>query len=225
MNLRSITNRLLGRDPNFQPQRCYGQDGEDLILDRMLGPQPSGFYVDVGAHHPVRFSNTYLFYRRGWRGLNIDAAPGSMRLFERHRPRDINVESGVAGHAGELDYFRFNEPALNTFDADEAALKNKPPYRLIDTVKVRVERLDVLLARHVPPGQAIDFLSIDVEGKELEVLSSNDWTRYRPRIILAETLRVDIPGLAACPVVLLLRDAGYKPVAKAFNTTFFVPAE
>lgn len=221
MTLQSLIHRLLMRDPDMQPTLCYGQDGEDLILDRLLERQTQGFYIDVGAHHPVRFSNTYLFYRRGWRGINIDAMPGSMQPFERLRPRDINVECGVAGSAGKLTYYRFNEPALNTFDIAEAQLKDKPPYQLLSSIEVDVERLDVLLERNLPAGQQIDFLSVDVEGKDEEVLRSNDWVRYRPRFILAETLRTDILSMGECPVVKFLLGVGYKPVGKAYNTTFF----
>lgn len=222
MNLQSLINRLLRRDSDMQPNLCYGQDGEDLVLDRLLERQAEGFYVDVGAHHPVRFSNTYLFYKRGWRGINIDAMPGSMKRFKHLRPRDINIECGVAGEAGKLTYYRFNEPALNTFDAAEAEHKNKPPYQLLDTVEVVVDRLDALLGRHLPTGQQIDFLSVDVEGKDEEVLRSNDWSRYRPRFILAETLRTDMLNLSACPVVQFLCSVGYTPVGKAYNTSFFV---
>lgn len=221
MSLQSLINRLLMRDPDMQPNRCYGQDGEDLILNRLLEGQPIGFYVDVGAHHPVRFSNTHLFYQRGWRGINIDAMPGSMKKFKKMRSRDINIECGVAGTAGKLVYHQFNEPALNTFDANEAEHKNKPPYEMIGTVEVAVERLDTLLARYLPSGQQIDFLSVDVEGKDEEVLRSNDWSRYRPRFILAETLRTDMLSMGNCPVVQFLRSVGYKPVGKAYNTSFF----
>lgn len=224
MTLKIVTGwlrRVSGKSTDFQPNLCYGQDGEDLILDRLLERQARGFYVDVGAHHPARFSNTYMFYQRGWRGINIDAMPGSMKMFECVRPRDINIECGVAGKAGKLMYYRFNEPALNTFDAAEAQLKNKPPYQLLDIVEVTVERLDVLLERHLPDGQEIDFLSVDVEGKDEEVLRSNDWSRYRPRFILAETLRTDMLGMSECPVVRFLLSVGYKPVAKAYNTSFF----
>jgi len=187
----------------------------------MLEKEEAGFYVDVGAHHPVRFSNTYLFYRRGWRGINIDAQPGSMRLFRKHRPRDINIECGVAARAGTLSYFRFNEPALNTFDESEAKLKDVAPYRIIDRVEVGVRPLGDLLAEFLPAGQAIDFMTVDVEGLDAEVLGSNDWNRFRPRIVLAETLRTDILAIASCPTVRLLCEVGYKPVAKAYDTTFF----
>jgi len=215
--------QLFTGNPLFQPNLCFGQDGEDLILDRLLQRQEQGFYVDIGAHHPVRFSNTYLFYQRGWRGLNVDAMPGSMELFQRIRPNDINIECGVAGAKGELTYYCFNEPALNTFEQAEAELKNKHPYALLETKQVHVERLDALLDRYLPQGQAIDFLSVDVEGKDEEVLLSNDWTRFRPRFILAETLRTEnLLDLKACPVVQLLATVGYIPVGKAYNTSFFM---
>jgi hypothetical protein len=219
--LKASIRRMVFFDPDFRPNLCYGQDGEDLILDRMLERKASGFYVDVGAHHPVRFSNTYLFYKRGWCGVNIDAMPGSMQKFNKIRPRDINIECGVASSSGKLMYYRFNEPALNTFDIAEAQHKNRPPYQLLDTVEVSVEPLGVLLGKHLPTGQTIDFLSVDAEGKDEEVLRSNDWTCYRPRFILAETLRTDMLGIGQCPVVKFLLGVGYTPVGKAYNTTFF----
>ena len=136
-------------------QVCFGQDGEDLTLNRLLNGQKAGFYVDIGAHHPVRFSNTYMFYRRGWNGINVDAEPGSMQLFEKIRPLDRNIESGVAGSPGVMKYFRFNEPALNTFSESEARLKNSYPYSIIDTIEVPVQRLDDLLDKYLPEGQEV----------------------------------------------------------------------
>src|SRR6186713_1276577 len=69
----------------------YSQEGEDLILKRFFSEKSGGFYVDVGAHHPKRFSNTYMFYKEGWSGINIDAMPGSMKLFNKVRSKDINL--------------------------------------------------------------------------------------------------------------------------------------
>lgn len=71
--------------------RSYSQEGEDMILRRIFGSQTSGFYIDVGAHHPKRFSNTYFFYKKGWAGINIDAMPGSMKAFQKVRYRDIEI--------------------------------------------------------------------------------------------------------------------------------------
>ena len=73
----------------------YSQEGEDLIINRLIDSKKNGFYIDIGAHHPFRFSNTYKFYKMGWNGINIDAMPGSMKLFREKRPRDINIECGI----------------------------------------------------------------------------------------------------------------------------------
>src|SRR5690348_6806843 len=74
----------------------YSQQGEDLILRILFSHVDRGFFVDVGAFEPRQFSNTYFFYRRGWRGINIDATPGTVSAFNKLRPRDINVEAAVA---------------------------------------------------------------------------------------------------------------------------------
>jgi FkbM family methyltransferase len=224
MNMRLVKRTMaewMGIGAKFRGNLCFAQDGEDLILDRLLQGQQDGFFVDVGAHHPVRFSNTYLFYKRGWRGINIDAEPGSMKSFNRHRSRDINVECGVAAQSGQLIYYRFNEPALNTFEPVEAERKNRPPYLLVEKVLVPVRPLGDLLSECLPPGQLIDFLTVDVEGKDLEVLESNDWDRFRPRFVLAETLRMELEDVAKCPTARLMARHGYRPIAKAYNTTFF----
>jgi FkbM family methyltransferase len=221
MTLLGRAKRLLRRDPDFLPREAYSQDGEDLVLERLLGGKKVGTYVDVGAHHPIRFSNTYLFYRRGWSGINIDAQPGSMVPFQTVRPRDTNIQVGIGSTPGSFPYFRFNEPALNTFDAEEARKKDVEPYNLIEVINVPVRRLADVLDEHVPKGTEIDFLTVDVEGRDLDVLQSNDWSRFRPRLVLAETLRTDLLALGESPVAAYLGGEGYMPVAKVYSTTFF----
>src|SRR6185436_8799288 len=103
--------------PRIHARVSYSQEGEDLLLARLFEHDAQGIYVDVGAHHPFRFSNTCLLSKKGWRGINIDARPGSMRLFQRFRPNDVNLELGVSEHPGHLEFYVFAEPALNTFDA------------------------------------------------------------------------------------------------------------
>jgi hypothetical protein len=96
------------------PEPSYSQEGEDRILLAWLSEIEAGFYVDVGAHHPKRFSNTALLYDRGWHGLNVDPMPGTKVLFNRARPRDITVEVAVGGGAGQTEYYLFDDPALNS---------------------------------------------------------------------------------------------------------------
>jgi FkbM family methyltransferase len=204
----------------------YAQEGEDLVLARMLDAlgvsrRRHGFFVDVGAHHPTRFSNTYYFYRRGWRGINVDAMPGTRKLFQRVRPRDITVESGVGARAGMMTYFLFNEPALNTFSEQEATRKNQGPYRIIGTAQIPVVPLKEILDEHVPPAVSIDFMNIDAEGFDHEIVCSNDWQRYRPTVVLLELLNTTMEGFGDHPTAQILRECGYRLIAKTFNTFFF----
>ncbi len=137
--------------PILWGRKSYSQEGEDLIVERMVSKR-SGFYVDVGCHHPFRFSNTYLFYKKGWSGINIDANPKSMKLFNRRRSRDINLEVRIAKKNGLLTYYQFNEPALNTFNEQEAQLKNAQPYHIVKTVQVPVKKLGDILQEYLPPS-------------------------------------------------------------------------
>ncbi|ANV97513.1 hypothetical protein BBW65_01225 [Helicobacter enhydrae] len=209
----------------------YSQEGEDLILKRIFEGQKRGFYVDIGAHHPYRFSNTFLFYKQGWNGINIDAMPNSMRLFKLLRPRDINIESPIGKDQESLQYFSFNEPALNTFDQTrvEKILQN-PSYKLLKTYTLKINSLDKILSQHIKNDRKIDFMSIDVEGLDLEVLQSNDWTKYRPKILLVEKLSTDSRGggiqeILSSPLHSFLESQQYEFFAKTFNTLFFKDKE
>lgn len=92
----------------FYP-KSFSQEGEDVILQDLFLKKKKGTYIDIGAHHPKRFSNTYFYYRRGWRGINIDAQPGSMNLFNIYRKKDINIECGIGLESGNLDYYIFDK--------------------------------------------------------------------------------------------------------------------
>ena len=167
----------------------------------------------------MRFSNTHLFYRQGWRGLNIEPNPEAIRAFRIFRPGDINLQIGVSESAGALTYFCFDDPALNTFDARLAeARQATSPYRVQKTMVIAVERLDAILSRHLPAGSRIDFMSIDVEGFDLPVLRSNDWTRFRPRCVLAETLGLSLDEASDCEVYRFMQQQDYEMFAKSFNT-------
>lgn len=200
----------------------YSQEGEDMILRRLFSGRTEGFYVDVGAHHPFRFSNTYHFYVRGWRGINIEPNPAALDELVRHRRRDINVGLGVAEKPGYLTYHSFDEPALNTFDESLAATRQKAPgcHKYGETL-VPVEPLASILERLLPLRTAIDFINIDVEGFDLHVLKSNDWKRFRPVYVLVEALRASLDGILANPIHAYMRDNDYLLIAKTFNTLIY----
>lgn len=204
-------------------QSSWSQEGEDRILFRMFEKRPNGFYVDIGAHHPKRFSNTYLFYRKGWRGLNIDAMPGSMDAFRHIRPRDINLECGVGLEKRTLTYHIFNEPALNGFSKELSNSRNDDDteFHLIESRPVQIRPLASILAEHLEPNHPIDFMSVDVEGFDLDVLRSNDWDKFRPKLVLVEVLGSSWDALGSSEVAHFLSGHGYEIVAKCVNTVFF----
>lgn len=202
--------------------KSYSQEGEDMILRRLFDNQKTGFYVDVGAHHPKRFSNTYYFYKRGWKGINIDAMPGSMKLFNRVRPNDINIEKAISDRKEVLTYHMFKDPAVNTFNkklSEESVLINKRS--IITELEIEAVPLKNILDKYLPPNQAIDFISIDVEGLDIKVLNSNDWHKYRPRIVLVEDLDLTLSDLVSNDIYKFLSSINYKLIAKTVNTLIY----
>jgi len=169
---------------------AYSQEGEDLVTARLLESDSykrPGFYVDIGAHHPKKYSNTQYFYERGWSGLNVDACEEAMKEFALHRKRDINLTNGVGEKEGMLAFHEFNSPALNSFNAELSEARNaEAQFKIIGKKMVPVRTLKSILAEHLPTGTIIDFMSVDVEGLDLEVLRSNDWERFRPVLLLVE---------------------------------------
>lgn len=179
VHLKGVLMRSFGRT-------YYGQWGEDLVLQGLCAGQPKGFYVDVGAYHPMHYSNTYLLYKKGWRGLNIDPNPASMQLFRLHRRRDITVNCGIGEEVTTRPYYIFNHQSCNTFLPEQRdAMLKKSFVRLIGETPVPIRPLRQVLDEYAPHVQ-IDVLNIDVEGMGMQVLRSLDWAKTRPRIICVE---------------------------------------
>lgn len=194
------------------------QEGEDVLLKRLLKwhYNKPGFYVDVGAHHPFRFSNTYHYYLNGWTGLNIDAKPGTKAQFDLHRPNDINLELGVANEEGALTYYEFEEPAFNTFDADSVGYA-KTRTKLLKQSEIKVTKLSTLIDTFGAEKLPITFFNIDVEGLELEVLRSNNWDKIRPKVVIIEALS---SGMLDA-ISHFLSKVNYVKVASTKNSHFY----
>jgi FkbM family methyltransferase len=162
----------------------YAQNFEDVMLARVFAERKTGFYVDVGAADPINLSVTKWFYDLGWSGLNIEP---NRQLFDRlaaDRPRDVNLDCGVGAIAAEAQFFEPDVGELSSFDSrvQQSAKLNGTPGSIRT---VAVVPLTDLLKLHCD-GRAIDFLKIDVEGWEAEVLEGLDLKQYRPIVILIE---------------------------------------
>jgi len=203
--------------------QSYSQEGEDMILRRLFETQQKGFYVDVGAHHPKRFSNTYFFYKLGWNGINIDAMPESMILFDKIRPRDINIEKPISDKKQVLTYYAFNEPALNGFSKNLSEERDGTGGFFVKFTKdIETVTLEEILDVNLPKDQQIDFLSIDVEGLDFQVLRSNNFSKHKPKVILVEILENSLSEVEDNEISKYLKKYNYSIYAKTENTVFFV---
>ena len=192
------------------------------MLKHIFQDKSDGFYVDVGAFHPKYYSNTYLLYLKGWKGINIDAMPGSMKEFERIRPRDINLEIPVGVKKKSLSYYMFEEPALNGFFLDEPTLFKNVKSKLLKTIHITALPLQDILDQYLPKNQPIDVLSVDVEGMDCDVLLSNNWNKYKPSVIVVEDLKFSPENPQKSYIYTLLKDKNYRLYAYALPSLVFI---
>jgi FkbM family methyltransferase len=160
----------------------YAQNGEDVVLDRVFAGVENGFYIDVGACNPVEDSVTYHFYERGWRGVNVEPDPSEFERLAAARDRDVNLETAVGPGAEMVTFYPSTVRGHGTVDRMLAGDRGQ-------TMELQVTQipLSTIFAEHAPPG-GVDFLKIDVEGAEAEVVASADWDRDRPRVVIVEAV-------------------------------------
>ncbi|WP_289031889.1 FkbM family methyltransferase [uncultured Algoriphagus sp.] len=223
LKFRNILKKLAWAYTDWVSFNSYSGEGEDMILRKIFYKKEKGFYVDVGAYHPKKSSNTYFFYKRGWSGINIDAMPGSMKLFNRLRKRDINLEIPLGKKGETVKYYEFEDKALNRFESPKLQKKDssKSHNRLIKIHQLQSDSLNSILGKHLPQNQKIDFLSIDVEGQEFWILESFDFEKYQPDWILTEIWNYSMESQSNGKVDSLLKEKGYRPTAKTLNTVFY----
>ena len=166
----------------------YAQNMEDILLDRLFGGRP-GTFMDVGANHPFLDSNTYFFYLRGWRGVNLEPIPHNHALFLEHRPGDLNLDVAASDFEGDLTFHEIATDEGLTGHSSlsaEVADQHRGGGFSIASYQVRARTVAALVAEHriEPP----DFLSLDVEGHEDAVLRGIPWKTWRPRALVIEAL-------------------------------------
>lgn len=159
-------------------------EGEDLIIYEKLKDIDNGFYVDAGCYHPLHLNNTFLLYKKGWRGINIDLSDYTINLFNYIRPDDSNINSAVANYDGKINFYFQKELSQLTSVKKEIASKRmqgKIKEKEIDALK-----LDSIIAKTKFKNQKIDFLNIDIEGNDYEALQSLNFSVYKPKMICIE---------------------------------------
>jgi FkbM family methyltransferase len=169
------------------PLLSYAQRYEDIHLLRAFGDRPGGFYIDIGAGHPVYDNVSLAFYLRGWRGITVEPNPWLAQLSEAVRPRDTRIASLVGEKAGDATYHLVADfhGLSTTVEANAKAAKSEYG-KTSQATTMPVTTLRALCEQHAPA--VIDFLKIDVEGAERDVLLGGDWQRFRPKVAVLEAL-------------------------------------
>jgi FkbM family methyltransferase len=162
----------------------YSLTSIDLIVDYIFKKE-NGIYIDVGCNHPVYNNNTYLLNKKGWQGINIDIDEKSIELFNLFRKRDVNLNLAVSSKQTELEYINFHEKSpINMI----RTAQNQNLYSSEKVKKIKSDTLDSIIENSPYKDKKIDFISIDVEGHELEVIKGLNIKKYKPSIIVIEYL-------------------------------------
>ncbi len=186
--------------------RSFSQFGEDVVVQSLLRKVHKGFYVDVGAFHPIQYSNTYLLYRHGWKGIAVDPSVRAEKLFKVFRPRDRFHTVGVGEREETVTYTEFDDPAYNTAHAEQALQWERAGRKIVKKENIQIMPLHSILAQE--NVTAIDLLSIDVEGSDAEVLRSHDWG-IPTRVVVIEDHSFDVTTPGRSEVYAFLHARGY----------------
>lgn len=170
----------------------YAQNFEDVVLNRVFHNVDHGLYIDIGAFDPVIHSVTKHFYDKGWSGVNVEPIKRFYEKFERDRPRDWNINTGIGSEIGEAEFYEWGDSGLSTIREgfDQSAMKKMGFDRTTKKISLTTLR-DI--TKQLPDGE-IDFLKIDVEGAEKDVLLGAEWRHFRPRVVLLEAIKPKLPG-------------------------------
>jgi FkbM family methyltransferase len=220
---REISSKLYYRVKPPNLRGYYGQFAEDAALQtyfinrrwdetKEYEVKGEGFYVDIGAFSPVLISNSYWFYQHGWGGINVEPFPDVLKQFNELRPRDINVSGAIGGKNGLQKYYSWGNSNLNTFSLEKVKeyISDGKATREPAVIDIEMVRMETLFERYLPFDQPIDFISVDVEGMDLEVLSSNNWEKYRPELVVVELDRFNIDEVIQSELYRFMLEVDYK---------------
>ncbi len=170
----------------------YSLNAVDLIINYIFKDQVTGTYIDVGAQHPISNNNTYLLYKRGWNGINIDLDKKNINLFNISRPKDINLNYAISDKESETDLFFYHDASpINTLNKNVSSYQKA---KIKEIRKIKTFSLNTIMQK-INFTDTIDYLNIDVEGYENKVLAGFDLKKYKPKVISVEFLDLEINKL------------------------------
>ncbi len=174
-------------------KKYFSFSGVDVILERIFTHQHKGIYIDIGCQHPIKNSNTYLLYKKGWEGINVDLDNDNIDLFKVSRSNDDNFNKALSNEVKEVDlYFYHKKSPINTIDKKTSEFQKA---NVSSIKKIKTDTLNNIILNTKYKDCTFDLLSIDVEGHELEVLKGFDITKFSPKVIVVEYLDLNISKL------------------------------
>jgi FkbM family methyltransferase len=192
----------------LKPRIINANWGLDIVVDAILKNKKKGIYVDIGCHHPLINNNTYLLFKRGWSGINIDLDFSSIEMFNYFRPNDFNKKIALSSKKGESNLFFFHNRApkntLNEVNGKGAKFVKK----------IKTETLDNIIKQSNLPIRKIDFLTIDVEGSELDVLKGFNLRKFKPKVVVLELINKEINSFYEQEINNIQKSKIYKHMIK-----------
>lgn len=204
--------KLLKIFRNKKPSFHYGEFAEDVLIDRIFRKVERGIYVDVGCYHPFKGSLTYRLYNRGWNGLNLDISKTSIDLFNISRRNDTNLNLAITDYDGEVFYFE-NSPINQQNSLIQSTDKQSK-------IKIKCNKLTTVLIENRIKN--FDYLNIDVEGVELNVIKGLDFDKYSPKLISVENNHLLIKDYMESETYKILINNNYVLINKIGVTNFFI---
>jgi len=191
--------------------------GEDLVVKKIFKNKKKGYYVDVGCYHPIDGNNTYLLYKKGWTGINIDLNQTSIELFNIARNNEKNLNIAISNKSQKIKfYYRKKINMLNTINKKFAKNSFKKGFKI---GYVQSETLNSILSKSKIKNKKIDFLNLDIEGNEINALKSLNFRKYNPKLICVEIHNNDSSNnlknyIKKNSIFKFLKKRGYKRIWK-----------
>jgi FkbM family methyltransferase len=220
-----MINKIFRKFKNAYSKESFSQSGEDLIVKFIFETLKIDFptYLDIGAHHPCYLSNTYSFYKNGCTGVCIEPDPYLFKEFKR-RKRDVCLNVGIAEIPVECaKFYIMSVPTLNTFSREEALrYESYKNVKIIDTINISLQNINNIIENHFTACP--NFISIDVEGYDLEILKSIDFNKWRPEVFIIETLTYteDKSEIKLFEIIEFMKSKNYMVYADTYINTIFV---
>ena len=208
-------------------KKSYSNWGIDMMADFFFRNKKEGIYIDIGCHHPLINNNTYPLYKRGWKGINIDIDYGAIDSFNFLRSKDTNIKIAVSDTTGEAELFFYHNRAAKNTLSKEKGFDSK------EIQKIKTSTLNKVIENSIYKDKKINFISIDVEGYELNVLKGFDFKKYKPDLVVLELIQEgmteffhqNIENIQNSEVYLYMIKHDYKLINWIHDDLVFVPQD